>query len=131
VFNNRTILPGLNRSAVFSLIVVGIAGTSGSDAMASCGDYLYKRGPSPGHMAPMEHHDSGSRCEQEDGSLPLIPPPIRERSDSDELASLFLVEMSGDDDRQRRRHANLCVLPPGFRDRIDRPPQADLNDELI
>ena len=122
-------LPGLNRSAVFSLIVVGLAWATGSQATASCGDYLYKRGAEPSEMAPMEHHDSGARCEQEQGSLPLIPPPVLERSSSDELASQFHTSLSRDDQVRRHRHSNLRAMQSGFCERIDRPPQTDLNTE--
>ena len=122
----------LNRSAAFSLMVVGLAWASGSGAAASCGDYLHKRGDAkPGEMAQMEHHGDSTSCEQRKGSLPLTPPPVYETSDSDELNAQFLIQFAGDDGATRRRHANLGATLVGVPERIDRPPQADLNDDLI
>ncbi len=103
----------------------------GSDVKASCGDYLYKRGASSDQMVPMDEHRGDSRCEQEDDSLPSIPSPTRERSESDELATEIPTELSDDIDSRCQRYVNFGALSAGFRDRVDRPPQADPNSDLI
>lgn len=120
VYNNQTAFkPQLMAGLLVAFCAMGAA----ESAVASCGDYLYKRGSKNSDAMPMESH-SDDRCEnQRHDPLPVVPPPVPER-ENDELGSHSLLMSAQVDDSDWGRHDGSATALAGFQSRIDRPPQS-------
>ena len=110
------------RFVLFSFVYLCFCG---SEASASCGDYLYKRGAE----APMNESD-GIHSTGEENCRDHAPDPLPIRSvpqlnqQQDELAGRFERFGNGADRSNQFRPADDLVASDEHRGRIDRPPQS-------
>ena len=112
------------RAVLSALFVAFCAMGGGESAVASCGDYLHKRGSDKQSQAemPMESH-SDNRCEnQRHDPLPVVPPPVPER-ENDQLASRQLTVVATEVGSGWDHHSDCSTAMAGFQSRVDRPPQ--------
>lgn len=112
------------RAVLSALFVAFCAMSGGESAVASCGDYLHKRGSDKTSQAemPMESHGD-NRCEnQRHDPLPVVPPPVPER-ENDQLAARERMVAATEVGSGWDRGSDRCTALAGFQSRVDRPPQ--------